>query len=52
AAFAVGQIVGPMVVSALVHRPYGFTAALLAAAAVLLLAALSLWRSSGGETRA
>lgn len=52
AAFAIGQIVGPMVVSALVHRPHGFTIALLAAAAVLLLAAISLWRSSRSEVRA
>jgi predicted MFS family arabinose efflux permease len=47
AAFAIGQIVGPLVVSAVAHRPHGFATALLGAAAVLLLAAVSLWRSSG-----
>ncbi|MDE1888074.1 MAG: YbfB/YjiJ family MFS transporter [Gammaproteobacteria bacterium] len=52
AAFAIGQIVGPILVSALAHRPHGFTIALLAAAAVLRLAAISLWRSSGSEARA
>jgi len=46
AAFAIGQIVGPLVVSAVAHRPHGFAAALLGAAVVLLLAAISLWRSS------
>ncbi|MGN6193125.1 MAG: YbfB/YjiJ family MFS transporter [Rhodanobacteraceae bacterium] len=45
AAFAIGQIVGPLVVSAVAHRPHGFAAALLGAAVVLLLAAVSLWRS-------
>ena len=47
AAFAIGQIVGPLVVSAVAHRPHGFATALLGAAVVLLLAAVSLWRSSG-----
>jgi predicted MFS family arabinose efflux permease len=46
AAFAIGQIVGPLLVSAVAHRPRGFAAALLGAAAVLLLAAVSLWRSA------
>jgi predicted MFS family arabinose efflux permease len=46
AAFAIGQIVGPLLVSAVAHRPHGFAAALLSAAAVLLLAAVSLWRSA------
>jgi len=46
AAFAIGQIVGPLLVSAIAHRPHGFAAALLAAAAVILLAAISLWRSA------
>jgi predicted MFS family arabinose efflux permease len=45
AAFAIGQIVGPLVVNAVAHRPHGFGAALLGAAVVLLLAAVSLWRS-------
>ena len=46
AAFAIGQTVGPLVVSAVAKRPHGFAAALLGAAAVLLFAAVSLWRSS------
>ena len=46
AAFAIGQIVGPLLVSAVAHRPHGFAAALLAAAVVLLFAAVTLWRSS------
>ncbi|MGN6790410.1 MAG: YbfB/YjiJ family MFS transporter [Rhodanobacteraceae bacterium] len=46
AGFATGQIVGPLLVSAVARRPHGFAAALLGAAVVLLLAAVSLWRSS------
>lgn len=46
AAFAIGQIVGPLVVSAVAQRPHGLAAALLGAAAVLLFAAISLLRSS------
>jgi predicted MFS family arabinose efflux permease len=48
AAFAIGQIAGPLAVSAMVHLPHGFAAALLAAAAVVSLAAGSLWRSARG----
>lgn len=47
AAFALLQVVGPLVVSAVVHLRYGFEASLLAAAVVLLWAAVSLWRSAG-----
>ncbi|HET9819381.1 MAG TPA: YbfB/YjiJ family MFS transporter [Rhodanobacteraceae bacterium] len=47
AAFAIGQIIGPLLVSAVAHLPHGFAAALLAAAVVLLAAAMSLWRSAG-----
>lgn len=47
AAFAIGQIVGPLLVSAVAHVPHGFAAALLAAAVVLLASAFSLWRSAG-----
>ncbi|HET7562238.1 MAG TPA: YbfB/YjiJ family MFS transporter [Rhodanobacteraceae bacterium] len=46
AAFAVGQIIGPLLVSAVAHLRHGFAATLLAAAAVVVLAALSLWRSA------
>lgn len=49
AAFAIGQIIGPLLVSAVAHLPHGFAAALLAAAAVLLAAALSLWRSASRQ---
>lgn len=47
AAFAIGQIIGPLLVSALAHLSHGFAAALLAAAVLLLVAAISLWRSAG-----
>lgn len=46
AAFAVTQIAGPLVVSAVAHLRGGFAAALAAAALVLLVAAVSLWRSA------
>jgi MFS family permease len=46
AAFAIGQIIGPLLVSAVAHLPHGFDATLLAAAVVVLLAAASLWRSA------
>ena len=47
AAFALLQVLGPLMVSAVVHLRDGFAAALLAAVVVLLLAAVSLWRSAG-----
>lgn len=46
ASFAIGQIAGPLLVSAVAHLPHGFNAMLLAAAIVVLLAAVSLWRSA------
>lgn len=46
AAFAVAQIIGPLVVSAVAHLRDGFAAALATAALVLLAAASSLWRSA------
>jgi predicted MFS family arabinose efflux permease len=46
AGFALGQIAGPLVVSAVAHVPHGFAAALVGAAAVVLAAAVSLWRSA------
>ncbi|MGH8162044.1 MAG: YbfB/YjiJ family MFS transporter [Gammaproteobacteria bacterium] len=46
AVFAVGQILGPIVVSAVTELPRGFAGALIAASIVLALAALSLWRST------
>jgi predicted MFS family arabinose efflux permease len=46
AAFAVAQIIGPVVVSAVVHLHDGLAAALAAAALVLLVAAFALWRSA------
>lgn len=42
AAFAVGQIAGPLVVSALARRPHGFAMALGSAALLLVLSALAL----------
>jgi len=44
AAFAAGQIAGPLVVSMLVRRPHGFALALAIAAAVLVLSAFALAR--------
>jgi predicted MFS family arabinose efflux permease len=49
AGFALGQIAGPLVVSAVAHVPHGFAAALVGAAAVVLAAAVSLWRSADGR---
>jgi predicted MFS family arabinose efflux permease len=46
AAFALLQVLGPLVVSAVAHLRHGFEASLLAAAAVLLWAAWVLWRSA------
>lgn len=46
AAFAVAQVIGPLVVSAVAQWHDGFAAALAAAALVLVLAALALWGSS------
>lgn len=46
ATFALGQIAGPLLVSAVAHAPHGFAATLLAAAIVTLAAACSLWRSA------
>lgn len=48
ATFAIGQIAGPLVVSGVAHLPHGFAAALIGAGVVVLLAAVSLWRSAGG----
>ncbi len=42
AAFAAGQIAGPLVVSALARRPHGFAVALAIAALALLLSAVAL----------
>ena len=46
AAFAIGQIAGPLLVSGVAHLRRGFSAALLAAAVLVLAAAVSLWRSA------
>jgi MFS family permease len=46
AAFALLQVLGPLVVSAVAHLRHGFEASLLAAVAVLLWAAMVLWRSA------
>jgi MFS family permease len=46
AAFALLQVLGPLVVSVVAHLRHGFEASLLAAVAVLLWAAWVLWRSA------
>ena len=48
AAFALTQVIGPVLVSAVVHLRHGFADSLLAAALVLLIAAVALWRSARG----
>lgn len=46
AAFAIGQIVDPLLVSSVAHLSHGFVAALIVAAVVLLASAYSLWHSA------
>lgn len=46
AAFALMQVLGPLVISAVARLDDGFAATLVAAALVLLMAAVSLWRSA------
>lgn len=46
ASFAIGQILGPLMVSAVAKWEYGFAASLLFAAAILVLASISLWHSA------
>lgn len=46
AAFGLTQIIGPALVSAVVHLRHGFAGSLLAAVLVLLVAAITLWRSA------
>ncbi|MGH8279775.1 MAG: YbfB/YjiJ family MFS transporter [Gammaproteobacteria bacterium] len=50
AAFAVAQVIGPLVVSGVAHLHGGFRAALAAAALVLVVAAIALWHSSTATT--
>jgi len=50
AAFAVGQVLGPVVVSAVAGIQHGFAAALIAAAAILVLTATALWQSAGKQS--
>ena len=52
AAFAIGQILGPLAVRAVARVPHGFVATLLGAAVVVLAAAWSLWRSAGAARAA
>ncbi|MEO7051374.1 MAG: YbfB/YjiJ family MFS transporter [Rhodanobacter sp.] len=47
AAFALTQVIGPLLVSAVAHLAHGFAASLMAATSVLLIAAVALWRSAG-----
>ncbi|MBS0317030.1 MAG: YbfB/YjiJ family MFS transporter [Proteobacteria bacterium] len=46
AVFAAGQVIGPLIVSALARFQGGFALALRAAAALLAVAAVALWRSA------
>lgn len=50
AAFALAQVIGPVLVSVVVHLPHGFAASLLAAVLVLLVAALALWRAANNDS--
>lgn len=50
AAFALGQIIGPVVAGLLFDAGYGFSGGLLLAGALLALSALLLWRSAPGRT--
>ncbi len=47
AAFALAQVAGPLVVSAVAHLRHGLAAALVLATGLLLAAAAELWRTSG-----
>ena len=49
AAFALGQIVGPVVAGLLFNAGYGFSGGLVLAGALLLLSALLLWRAAPGK---
>jgi len=49
AAFALGQILGPVVTSVLLNAGFGFSSGLLLAGAVLVVSAAMLWRSAPGK---
>jgi hypothetical protein len=51
-AFALGQIVGPLAVAALVRASGGFSAALVLAAALLAVSAAALLATRTGSPRA
>lgn len=49
AAFALGQILGPVVASVLLKAGFGFSSGLLLAGAVLVVSAAMLWRAAPGK---
>ncbi len=49
AAFALGQIIGPVVAGLLFDAGYGFSGGLVLAGALLVLSALLLWRAAPGK---
>lgn len=50
AAFALGQIIGPVVAGLLFDAGYGFSGGLVLAGMLLLLSAILLWRAAPGNT--
>jgi len=50
AAFALGQIIGPVVAGLLFDAGYGFSSGLVLAGLLLLLSALLLWRAAPGKS--
>jgi predicted MFS family arabinose efflux permease len=50
AAFALGQIIGPVVAGLLFDAGYGFSSGLVLAGVLLLLSALLLWRAAPGKS--
>ena len=49
AAFALGQIIGPVVAGLLFNAGYGFSGGLVLAGLLLMLSALLLWRVAPGK---
>jgi predicted MFS family arabinose efflux permease len=51
AAFALGQIIGPVAAGLLFDAGYGFSGGLMLAGLLLAFSALMLWRTAPGRTR-
>jgi predicted MFS family arabinose efflux permease len=49
AAFALGQIIGPVVAGLLFDTGYGFSGGLVLSGVLLVLAAILLWRAAPGK---